>query len=97
MSQGSEENVEDTLNDIDELNINAVKNRPALYYCRINVKNRSLTKKAALWIEVAQEVEADVESVKKRWEFLRHRYMQKRKLMTAYRPSGSAATTTTTK
>lgn len=85
--------------EIDEMIINAVKTKPPLYDIRkVPVKERTLIKKTALWLKVCQEVHVDdVEFVKKRWVSLRRKYMTKRNQMTAYRPSGSAATTAATK
>ncbi|XP_071578814.1 uncharacterized protein [Temnothorax nylanderi] len=79
----------------DEILIEGLRTRPCLWNHRIPVEERSPLSVKEAWLEISKELEDkfDVNSIKKRWRNLRDCYMKARKKVTAYKPSGSAAST----
>ncbi|XP_071650031.1 uncharacterized protein [Temnothorax longispinosus] len=77
----------------DEILIEGVRTR--LWNHTIPVKEKGSLSVKEAWLEISKELEDkfDVYSIKKRWRNLRDCYIKARKKMTAYTPSGSAAST----
>ncbi|XP_048512532.1 uncharacterized protein LOC112694861 isoform X1 [Athalia rosae] len=77
----------------DEILIQAVFMRPALYNIKLPIKKRTKLKKDALWLEVGQALGGTMttEAIKKRWQYLRDCFTKSRNKLMKYKPSGSAA------
>ncbi|XP_011858189.1 PREDICTED: uncharacterized protein LOC105555759 [Vollenhovia emeryi] len=71
----------------------AVIDRPPLYNHRLNVKERSKVKKAALWEEVKKTIGSNlsIKESQKKWKYHRDCYIRARKKVKQYVPSGSDA------
>ncbi|XP_036142139.1 uncharacterized protein LOC118645369 [Monomorium pharaonis] len=82
--------------DFDERLITAVLDRPPLYDHRLNVKERSKLKKAALWEEVRNAINSNISTkeLQKKWKYHRDCYIRARKKGKQYVPSGSSAAST---
>lgn len=78
----------------DEVLIACVAQKPALYDYRLPLNERTMMKKNALWNEVCNIMGGimDVDTIKKRWKYLKDCYMKDRKKTNEYVASGSAST-----
>ncbi|XP_048515467.1 uncharacterized protein LOC105691584 [Athalia rosae] len=76
----------------DEVLIEAIPKRPALYNAQLPVKQRTKLKINALWLEISNTLGGmTAEDAKKRWQYMRECYMKEKKKQHTYTPSGSAA------
>ncbi|XP_011882824.1 PREDICTED: uncharacterized protein LOC105570318 [Vollenhovia emeryi] len=77
--------------DNDEILIELVFQRPALWNHKLPLQDRTNLKKDALWLEVSNGMgggKATIKWVKNRWKDLRDAYVKARKKIKAYIPSG---------
>lgn len=79
---------------LDELFIEVVRSKRALYDFRVPASKRTMLHKNALWMEVSNILQGSLspEEAKARWKYLRDNYIKARKKIQTYVPSGSAAT-----
>ncbi|XP_032689421.1 uncharacterized protein LOC116853455 isoform X2 [Odontomachus brunneus] len=77
----------------DEMLINIVQTKPALWNFQIPLRERTKAKKKALWKEVENMLGGllTMDDAMKRWKYLRDCYVRYKRQINTYVPSGSAA------
>ncbi|XP_071576431.1 uncharacterized protein [Temnothorax nylanderi] len=77
----------------DEMLINIVQTKPALWNFQIPLSERTKAKKKALWKEVENMLGGlmTADDAMKRWKYLRDCYVRYKRQVNAYVPSGSGA------
>lgn len=93
---GGNEQSQSVCDDIDEILIEMVFQKPALWNHKLPLHERTQLKVNALWLEVSNAMgggKATPKWAKTRWKDLRDSYVKARKKQKAYVPSGSDADT----